>query len=138
MFLLRMMFWMAVVVMLIPTGEGQMVKVSATDAPAITVDGAIGAAAATVSDMAGFCGRNADVCKTGEAAFEMFLAKAENAARLAYRLVAETRGSSGEIDADSAVPTRDAAHDGAAPPISGDTLTAGDREPEWLWPTSGA
>lgn len=136
MFLLRMMFWLAVVIMLIPTASDETPS-ARPDGKAVTVDGAIGAAAATVSDVAGFCDRNSAVCETGEAALDLFLVKAENAARLAYRMVSERRGgTAGETTGRDAVETRDAAYRriGETTLEPADTLNAEDLEPAWRGP----
>ena len=57
-FLLRMMFWLGVIVVLLPRGESQ-------PAPNASVSaiGAMSAATATVGDMRQFCERQPEACK---------------------------------------------------------------------------
>jgi hypothetical protein len=138
MFLIRMMFWLAIVVMLIPSGEDQ-----ASDSPAATggqfsVNDALGAAVATVSDMTQFCDRNHGVCETGAAAFDVFLAKAENGAWLAYRVITGARGQDGGRQ--GGVETRDASYReaGGATGAAPDTLRGSDLEPAWHGPLDEA
>ena len=59
-FILRMAFWLTVILVLLPSGGSQptpKVNVSASDA--------VSAAGATVSDMKQFCGRQSEACTVG-------------------------------------------------------------------------
>ncbi len=56
-FLLRMAFWLTLVLALLPTGNSQPAK-----NPQITAGDAVVAAGATVSDMSHFCERQAEAC----------------------------------------------------------------------------
>jgi hypothetical protein len=134
MFLLRMTFWLAVVIMLVPAGTDPS-PVTTSDRQ-LSVDGAIGAAAATVSDMAGFCGRNREVCETGGAAWSLFVAKAENAARLAYRMAAGTPGAASRDDDRSTASLSSAPGQASGTPGAAgtDTLRESDLEPTWRGP----
>jgi hypothetical protein len=60
-FLLRMMFWLTVVCVLLPSSGGNTAKVSL---PVDTLQ-AVSAAGAAYSDMRGFCERQADACIVG-------------------------------------------------------------------------
>jgi len=139
MFLIRMMFWLAIVVMLIPNGEDRASDGAATADSQFSANDALGAAVATVSDMARFCDRNHGVCETGAAAFDVFLAKAENGALLAYRAITGARGQNGG-ERRGGVETRDASYRDAAPAPhdAADTLRAGDLEPAWRGPLERA
>lgn len=132
MFFLRMMFWLSIVILLIPAGPEPTTTTADAGDHTVTVDGAIGAAAATVSDVAGFCERNREVCDTGSVAFDVFVAKAENAARLAYRLVA---GRGSDVTDTAGPRPRDASYRWDGSPTSSDTLLPSDREPAWQGPT---
>jgi hypothetical protein len=63
MFLLRTIFWLIVLVLLLPTNEQQQSQV-------------YGTAQAAVKDVSGFCERNPTVCATGKDAFDVFVHKA--------------------------------------------------------------
>ena len=91
MFLLRTCFWLAIVVMILPTGKPDsnvtnptVTGVSATDTPAFDTDSALDAAAAAIGDLSSFCTRNPGACETGAAAAEAFKAKAKAAVRMIY------------------------------------------------------
>ena len=74
MFLFRIVFWLAVVVMLLPTEERQQAKLYET-------------AAATVERLATFCDRNPTACAAGAEAWSAFVKKAEFGARVAVDLI---------------------------------------------------
>lgn len=79
MFFLRVLFWLSVVVVLLPADEETGI------APRVAVGNAILAASATVTDFSGFCDRNPDLCVTGRAAVEAITVKAETGARDFFR-----------------------------------------------------
>lgn len=81
MFLLRAAFGVAVVIMLLPTDEGQQAKVAGT-------------AGAAVERAATFCERNTATCAAGAEMWALFLKKAEFGAKLAGNLIQDyMRGS---------------------------------------------
>ena len=92
-FLLKAAFWLAVVVLLLPTPDGREV-VSHNGVP---VDGteAIGVARDLVADMSGFCTRNPEACDTGIAAAQAFGVKAQHGARLLYDYLDQFTGEDG-------------------------------------------
>ena len=81
MFLLRAVFGVAVVIMLLPTDEGQQAKVA-------------GSAGAAVERAATFCERNTATCAAGSEMWALFLKKAEFGAKLAGNLVQDYMKSS--------------------------------------------
>ena len=95
MFLLRMVFWLSIVVALIPVNPQDL---SEGQRPVTTFE-TLGAAQALVSDLAGFCERNADACATGREVFSQFGTKA----RTGLRHVSAWIGSESEATA-SATP----------------------------------
>jgi hypothetical protein len=125
MFLIRTAFWLMIIILLLPTDEGQQSKV-------------YGTAEAAVKDVATFCDRNPDTCTTGRDAFEVLVHKAEFGARLLMGFIKEQTG--GNETASSNAPDAPAAIDnGVAPAIwqngtSQDTLTPEDREAAWGGP----
>ena len=79
MFFLRVVFWLSVVVVLLPADDETGI------APRTAVGNAILAAKATVMDFSGFCDRNPDICVTGSAAVKAISRSAETSARDLFR-----------------------------------------------------
>jgi hypothetical protein len=127
MFLIRTAFWLMIIVLLLPTDEGQQSKV-------------YGTAEAAVKDVATFCDRNPDTCTTGRDAFQVLVHKAEFGARLLMGFIKEQTG--GNETASSNASGTPAAIDGVAPASwqngtssdTQDTLTPEDREAAWGGP----
>lgn len=94
MFLLRSAFWLGIVILLIPADP------HSGEAPRVTLVNAFMAARATVADLSGFCGRNPDVCVTGEAAIDIFTEKAENGVEVLYRYLQGEADEPGAFKAD--------------------------------------
>jgi len=83
-FLLRMTFWLGVVVVLLPRGESQPAsnaQISATDA--------MSAATATVGDMRQFCERQAEACAVGSQAAVALEDRAKAGAKRLYEMFNE-------------------------------------------------
>ncbi len=74
MFLVRVLFWIAVVAMLLPTApdtsstDGSALVASAPAARPLDAGNAINVATSTGSDVLGFCERNPAVCETAASA----------------------------------------------------------------------
>jgi hypothetical protein len=79
MFLIRTVFWLIILVLLLPTNAQQQSQV-------------YGTAQAAVKDVSGFCERNPSVCATGKDAFEVFVQKARFGAEM---LMGFVRGQTG-------------------------------------------
>lgn len=73
-FLLRVVFWLSVVILFLPGDPDG-------NAPRVGLFQALGAARATVADLAGFCGRNPEVCDTGHSVVEVMGDKARYGVR---------------------------------------------------------
>lgn len=69
MFLIRTVFWLIILVLLLPTNAQQQSQI-------------YGTAQAAVKDVSGFCERNPSVCATGKDAFEVFVQKARFGAEI--------------------------------------------------------
>jgi hypothetical protein len=82
MFLLRTIFWLIVLVLLLPTNEQQQSQV-------------YGTAQAAVKDVSGFCERNPTVCSTGKDAFDVFVHKARFGAEMLMSFVKGRTGFAG-------------------------------------------
>jgi hypothetical protein len=135
-FLLRMAFWLSVVLILLPTGSSQPMPangVGATDA--------ISAASATVGDLRQFCTRQPDACTVGSHVATELGYKAQAGAKMLYEFltaslapketgsIAGTASHFGKAALDK--PTLDkAAFDHA----SQNTLTPTDLAPVWRGP----
>jgi len=101
MFLFRMLFWIVIVILILPTGEP---RPDADPGSAVTLTSAVGAAKATVSDMAGFCQRNEQVCRTGRTALTTFWAKARYGAGLLAEIVSGADGETAGAPRDTLRP----------------------------------
>src|ERR1700745_175638 len=122
-FLLRLTFWLGLVLVLLPrekTPESEKL-------PQIGASEAVQAATAAVSDMGQFCKRQPAACEVGGQAASVIGARAQEGARKLYQIITDKRasdhtGSIGRIE------NADASLDGAAPR---DTLTPDDLQAEW-------
>jgi hypothetical protein len=125
MFLIRMAFWLMIIVLLLPTDAQQRSEV-------------YGTAQAAVNDVATFCDRNPETCARGRDAFGVFVQKAQFGARMLMDLIKdrtgvgenETQGddmNSSEGDSLFAPASFD-------PSASQDTLNPEDREEAWSGP----
>jgi hypothetical protein len=122
-FLLRMAFWLGLVLMLLPSGSGQRSALP----HGIGAAGAISAASAAVHDLRGFCAREPNACTIGSELAADMGGRARAAARMLYDLLigALTRhlGSSSDREGQS--------ERGRAAPPSENTLTPTDLAPTW-------
>lgn len=99
-FLLRAAFWLCVVVMLLPGDPERGI-----DAPRVTLFEALGAAQATVTDIAHFCDRNPAVCTTGGNVVQVMGDKASyNARQLQEYLTREGESEGTLTPEDTAAP----------------------------------
>jgi hypothetical protein len=122
-FLLRMAFWLGLVLMLLPSGGGQR-GASPHDVGAAD---AVSAASAAVHDLRGFCEREPNACTVGSQLGADMERRARAGARMLYDLLigalARHEGSSGHGASQS--------ERGRAAPPSGNTLTPSDLAPAW-------
>src|SRR6516164_10618688 len=87
-FLLRMAFWLGLVLILLPSGSSQQPQgsqVAATDA--------ISAASATVGDLRQFCTRQPDACTVGSHVASELGYKAQAGAKMLYEFFTATLAS---------------------------------------------
>src|SRR5262245_28530460 len=104
-FLLRMAFWVSVVLVLLPSGGSQH-TVSAPGADLGAVE-AVSAASATVSDMRHFCARQPEACAVGSQAAVAFGQRAQAGAKMVYDFINE-RAAPRETGSVTTRPTRPA------------------------------
>lgn len=128
MFLIRVAFWLSIVVLLLPTGHVQQ----ATPMPQVGTAEAFSAAGAAVSDMRQFCSRQADACTIGAQAAVAFGHKAQASAKMIYDFFTEKGGrhEAGSLPAGKPA----AVGTDAAAKNSQNTLTPADRSPAWRGP----
>lgn len=119
MFVIRLAFWLGLVVLLLPTDEHQQARL-------------YGAAVATIERATTFCDRNPRTCAVGAEAWATFLRKAEFGARMAFDLVSSRGRSEDEAVAPRAQPAvaKGRAEPKAVPGARG-TLTPSDLTPAW-------
>lgn len=84
MFLVRSMFWISLVVLLLPIDKS---KVDTSVTSSISANGAIELASGTFSDIASFCTRNPQLCEKGYDAAHAFGQKAVYASSLLYEFL---------------------------------------------------
>jgi hypothetical protein len=114
MFFVKLAFWLAVVVMLLPSDQQQQARFYTT-------------ATTAVERVSTFCDRNARTCAMGAEAWSAFLRKAEFAARLAGDLIS-TGARQGGFEAFQPE---------ASTQKMGGTLTPMDMQPAWRGPRGG-
>jgi len=127
-FLLRMAFWISVVLVLLPSGGSQQRIASASNSDVGAVE-AISAASATMSDMRQFCTRQPGACEIGSQAAVAIGQRAQAGAKMVYDFINE-RSAPRETGSVTTKPTRPAAPAAKAQ----DTLTAADLVPAWRGP----
>jgi len=126
-FLLRLAFWLGLVLVLLPTGSGQNrapnSDVRATDA--------ISAASATVHDLRGFCAREPNACSVGSEIATSMGYRAQAGAKMLYEFLTEALAprNTGSV----------AGHTGTSGGKAADsqnTLTPADLAPAWHGPAA--
>ncbi len=116
-FLVRVAFWLGIVLVLLPSGDYQPKSANAS----IGAADAIGAASAAVSDVSGFCQRQPEACVVGGQAAIALGQRAQAGARLLFDVIQEKMSP---------------AQTGSVKKLPGsqDTLSDADREPQWQPP----
>jgi hypothetical protein len=125
-FLLRMAFWLGLVLVLLPrekTPESEKL-------PQIGASQAVQAATAAVSDMSQFCKRQPAACEVGGQAATVIGHRAEDGARKLYRIITDKRTP----DRTGSIGMADTTNISAADLTPRDTLTPDDLAPEWRAP----
>ena len=127
-FLLRMAFWLSIVLILLPSGASQPVQ-SPND---VGASEAISAASATVQDVRGFCIRQPDACSVGSQVAVSLGYRAQAGAKMLYDFLTEKLASH-----DGGPTSHTGSITKAAPtPVnaSQNTLTPADLVPPWHGP----
>jgi hypothetical protein len=130
-FLLRMAFWLGVVLILLPSGSTQR----AAQTGDVGTPEAISAASATVHDLRGFCTRQPDACTVGSQVAVAIGYRAQAGAKVLYDFLTEALAPKDT----GALPHGGAPHGGVAKveqvkSNSQNTLTPADIAPAWRGP----
>jgi hypothetical protein len=121
-FLIRVAFWLSIVVLLLPTG-----KTENASGPQIGATEVFSVAGAAVSDARQFCSRQPDACTTGSQMATAFGHKAQASVKLVYDFLTEKFNDKGGAPANAVAAA-------ASTEASQNTLTATDRAPAWRSP----
>jgi hypothetical protein len=131
-FLLRMTFWLGLVLILLPTGSSQPQPASAVGAT-----DAISAASATVGDFRQFCTRQPDACTVGSQVATTLGYKAQAGAKMLYDFLTEALAPKETGALPHGTPSRGSAakvEPVKSSPSSQNTLTPADLAPVWRGP----
>jgi hypothetical protein len=128
-FLLRMAFWLGLVLVLLPSRSSQQPQGSQ-----VAASEAISAASATVGDLRQFCARQPDACTVGSHVASQLGSRAQAGAKMLYEFVTENMkrkeagadnlSRDGKPNADRAIADKD----------SQNTLTPADLAAPWRGP----
>jgi hypothetical protein len=143
-FLLRMAFWLGLVLILLPSGSSER----AAPANQVNASQAISAASATVGDLRQFCARQPDACTVGSHVATELGYKAQAGAKMIYDFLTEalapkeaSKASTKDLAPQSPKVTGSLASVGAPPAgksfadqASQNTLTPADLVPAWRGP----
>jgi len=122
-FLLRMVFWLGLVLVLLPREKTP----ESDKLPQVGASEAVSAATAAVSDMSQFCKRQPAACEVGGQAATVIGHRATEGARKLYQIIIDKRAS----DHPGSIGGLETAAASAAPR---DTLTPDDLVTEWRAP----
>jgi hypothetical protein len=122
-FLLRMAFWLGLVLVLLPSDK----KPESDKQPQLGASEAVSAATAAVSDMSQFCKRQPAACEVGGQAATVIGQRAQAGARKLYQIITDKRAPDHTGSIGGVSNAEDRASFAAAP----DTLTPDDLQAEW-------
>src|SRR5215212_1965684 len=94
-FLLRVAFWLTIVLALLPSGGAQQ-SAQASAQTKVGATEAVVAAGAAVSDMGSFCERQPDACVVGAQAAVAIGQRAQAGAKMVYEFISDHASHSGE------------------------------------------
>jgi len=90
-FLIRCIFWLSLVLLVIPIRTGE----EGSETTTVGAIQAFFAVRGAVEDITGICERKPDVCETGRAALHTIGARAREGARMAYEIMGDEEGKAG-------------------------------------------
>lgn len=131
-FLLRLAFWLGLVLVLLPrdkTPESEKM-------PQLSVSEAVQAATAAVSDMGQFCKRQPAACEVGGQAATVIGVRAQDGARKVYQSITDKKAPEAAKDKKApdhtgSIGVADNTEPAAAELAPRDTLSTGDLSVEW-------
>jgi hypothetical protein len=134
-FLLRMAFWLGLVLILLPSGSSER----ASPATEVNASQAISAASATVGDLRQFCARQPDACTVGSHVATELGYKAQAGAKMIYDFLTEALASKENAkdavkDLSREMPKVTGSLGAGADKASQNTLTPADLLPPWHAP----
>jgi len=121
-FLLRIAFWLSIVLVLLPSGTPK----TASQTASVGAIEAVSAAGAAVSDMSQFCDRQREACVVGAQAAQAFGQRAQAGAKMVLDFINEKMNETGSIKS-AGKPEQHARP-------SQHTLKASDMQPAWRGP----
>ena len=122
-FLLRMAFWLGLVLVLLPRDKTP----ESDKLPQIGASEAVSAATAAVSDMSQFCKRQPAACEVGGQAATVIGQRAQEGARKLYKIITDKKAP----DHTGSIGNAEEAEPALANASTRDTLTADDMTVEW-------
>jgi Family of unknown function (DUF5330) len=136
-FLLRMAFWLGLVLVLLPIGAAQR----SSSSNEVSASEAISAASATVGDLRGFCDRQPTACTVGSQVATAIGYRVEAGAKMLYDALSKAMaprdtGSLGSGAPRRAGNSKTALDKSAAERSSQSTLTPADLAPAWRGPAT--
>ena len=143
MFIPRTLFWLTILILVLPTGKTADMDAVTPAAAQVNFDtgSAIDAAIATAGDVSSFCTRNPKVCETGSAAAAAFESKAKQGVRMLYDWATGNEGyGNAAYNQPAGAPDRSGAVTGSFRVAAGNkstsqnTLRLEDIIPEWSGP----
>jgi len=144
-FLIKMAFWLSVVLALLPTFAGTSQNTTTAAQSGVDAGDAVSAASATVSDLSGFCDRQPEACNIGAQVAVAFGHQAQAGAKIVYDYLNDraspkatgsvTTGTAAAKSKDGKPAVRKASFEASGRDAeAGDTLTAEDLAPAWRGP----
>ena len=131
-FLLRIAFWLGIVLILLPVGSTQRT----TSSSEVSASEAISAASATVGDLRSFCARQPDACSVGSQVATAIGYRAQAGAKILYDALSEAMAprETGSLAGSRGGAAKAAADKTTAARASQSTLTPADLAPAWRGP----
>ncbi len=139
-FLLRMAFWLGLVLVLLPREKTP----ESDKLPQVGASEAVSAATAAVSDMSQFCKRQPAACEVGGQAATVIGQRAQEGARKLYHIITDKQATdkptTDKKATDKKAPDHTGSIDGAEAALAAprETLTPDDMVAEWRGPALSA
>ena len=121
-FLLRVVFWLSIVVLLLPAPADQRAD---PNKPQVSTLETLSAAKTAFEDARGFCARKPEACETGSHAMQAFGQKAQHGAKMLYDFISARVGDEPKPASLNPAPAEQPGRH---------TLTPADAAPAWSAP----